>query len=137
MIDKEIIQTKIKNIENYLKELEPILALPNREIASHYEKLRTVERDFQLIVDTVIDINSHIIAANKLPISDDYQQTFTILAQNGFISPTLSEQIAPVTGLRNLIVHKYGEVDMERFFNALRKNTGQFNSYISEIEKLL
>ena len=30
MIDKEIIQTKIKNIENYLKELEPILALPNR-----------------------------------------------------------------------------------------------------------
>ncbi|KKP88218.1 MAG: hypothetical protein UR93_C0019G0013 [Berkelbacteria bacterium GW2011_GWA2_35_9] len=110
---------------------------PNREIASHYEKLRTVERDFQLIVDTVIDINSHIIAANKLPISDDYQQTFTILAQNGFISPTLSEQIAPVTGLRNLIVHKYGEVDMERFFNALRKNTGQFNSYISEIEKLL
>lgn len=137
MIDEEIIQAKIKDIENYLKELEPILELPNREIASHYEKLRTVERDFQLIVDTILDINSHIISANKLPISDDYQQTFTILAQNKFISPALSEKIAPVTGLRNLIVHKYGEVDMERFFNALRGNIGQFNDYIEEIEKLL
>lgn len=137
MIDKEIISAKIKDIENYLKELEPILALPNREIASHYEKLRTVERDFQLIVDTILDINSHIIAANKLPISDDYQQTFVILAQKNILSPVLAEKIAPVTGLRNLIVHKYGEVDMERFFNALKDNIYQFDEYVEEIKKLI
>lgn len=137
MIDKEIIKAKIKDIENYLKELEPILALPNRDIASHYEKLRTVERDFQLIVDTILDINSHIIAVNKLPISDDYQHTFVILAQYKFISPILAEKIAPVAGMRNLIVHKYGEVDMERFFNALKNNFYQFDNYIEEIEKLI
>jgi len=137
MIDKEIIKAKIKDIENYLKELEPILKLSNSEIASSYEKLRTTERDFQLIVDTILDINSHIIAVNKLPISDDYQQTFMILAQHKILSPKLAEKIAPVAGMRNLIVHKYGEVDMERFFNALKNNLYQFDEYIEEIEKLL
>lgn len=137
MIDKEIIKTKIKDIENYLKELKPILKLENREIASHYEKLRTIERDFQLIVDTILDINSHIIAAKKLSISDDYQHTFVVLAQNGILSSKLTEKIAPVAGLRNLIVHKYGEVDMDRFFNALKENVYQFNQYIEEIGKLL
>lgn len=137
MLDKEIIKSKINDIENYLKELEPILQLSNVEIASSYEKLRTVERDFQLIVDTIIDINSHIIAANKLKLSDDYQQTFIILAQNKLISSQMAEKIAPVTGLRNLIVHKYDEVDMDRFFNALKNNLYQFDEYISEIEMLI
>lgn len=137
MIDSEIIKTKLKDVENYLKELEPILKLKNHEIASRYEKLRTVERDFQLIVDTILSINSHIIASKKLPISDNYQHTFVVLSQNKILSSELTEKIAPIAGLRNLIVHKYGDVDTDRFFNNLRNNIYQIDDYINEITSLL
>lgn len=137
MLDQEIIRAKIKDIQNYLGELRPLLKLPEFEIIADHLKLRTVERDFQLIVDTMIDINTHLIAANKFFLPDDYQNTFVVLAQNKILDPELSRKIAPVVGLRNKVVHKYGNVDMKKMINDLKIGSSQFKDYILEIKKLL
>jgi len=111
MIDKNLVKEKIKNTQIYLGEIKHILPLSVGEILSNIEKLRTLERDFQLIVDEIIDINIHFIRELNLKSPDDFQGTFSILAENKIIPMDFALKIAPAVGQRNRIVHRYETVD--------------------------
>jgi len=102
MIDKELIKNKIEDIQGYFTELNPILKHASREIIEDNLKIHTVERLFQLIVDTTIDINTHIIVCSDFVIPNDYQSTFIVLAKNKIIPMDFALKIAPSVGLRNL-----------------------------------
>ncbi|HCQ92039.1 MAG TPA: hypothetical protein DIU16_01565, partial [Candidatus Vogelbacteria bacterium] len=39
-------------------------------------------------------------------------------------------EIAPSVGLRNLIVHKYGNVDMKRMVDDIKNNIGDYLQYL-------
>jgi len=80
MLNKDLVKTKIRSIQEYLSEVEPILSLPKEEIISNIEKLRTLERNFQLIVDAMLDVNIHFIRELELGSPDALKSTFLILA---------------------------------------------------------
>lgn len=136
-IDREILTAKCNDLRTYFIELRPLLALPANDILHDHLKLRTIERDFQLLVDTMLDINSHLITAHNLPVPDTYQNTFTVLAQHSLLSKELALQLAPIVGLRNKIVHKYGEIDLKQFLADLREGSQQFETYRKEIQRFL
>jgi len=106
MIDKELVKNKMADVQGYFKELQPILKEDSRDIIENNLKLHTVERLFQLIVDTAISINTHIIAESDFNIPEDYQSTFIVLGENKVLPMSFAIKIAPSVGLRNLIVHK-------------------------------
>lgn len=137
MIDKTLITTKLNDVKTYLKEVEPILTLPSHGIVKDYLKLRTLERDFQLIVDTMIEINTHIISRLQLTVGDDYQSTFEILGENKVIPMEFALRIAPVVGLRNKVVHKYGRVDKKQMIEELKAGSKDFRAFIKIVQKFL
>ena len=138
-INRKIVINKINNILAYLKELQPILKLSPDYIKNekNYKELRTLERNFQLIVDTMIEINSHFISKLNLRVPDDYTNTFIILGENKILPYNFTNKIAKVVGLRNKIVHKYDVVDMEKFISDLKKNNYQFGDYAKHINNYL
>lgn len=130
MIDQDLIKGKMADMQNYLQELEPLLSYESRDIIDDNLKLRTVERLFQLIVDTAVDINTHVINESGLSVPDDYQSTFIILAKNKILPMDFAGQIAPSVGLRNLVVHKYGRVDVKRMVDDIKNEIGDYRDYL-------
>ena len=57
----DVIESKIDAIKKYLRILEPVLSTVSIDSLEMY----AVERLFQLIVDSAIDINTHIIGGIK------------------------------------------------------------------------
>lgn len=137
MIDKEVLKNKIKDILVYLSEMEPFLKLSLREIVEDYPKLKTLERNFQLIVDAMVDINTHIITRKNFPPPEDYQSSFVILGENKIIPMDFALKIAPVVGLRNKVVHKYGELDKRKFIADLQNGASDFKEYCRWINEFL
>lgn len=133
MTDLVIIENKLSDLQSYYAELADILKEDSRSIIDDNLKLRSVERLFQLIVDTAIDINTHIIVTSHFPVPDDYQSTFITLAQKDFLSMDFAHTIAPSVGLRNLVVHRYGNVDVKRMVDDIRKEIGQYREYAAHI----
>ncbi len=135
-INKKIVNNKLAHITSYLGELRPILKLDNRHLLAkkNYRDLRTLERVFQLIVDTMIEINSHLIKSLNLSPADDYTNTFIILGENNILPPEFAAQIARTVGLRNKIIHKYDIIDPKKFINDLKDGSGQFQEYIKYIQ---
>lgn len=135
MIDIELIKSKLSDLQGYFMELEPILNEEARTIIENSLKLHTVERLFQLIVDTAVDINTHLISASDFKIPDDYQSTFLILAENRILPMDLAVKIAPSVGLRNLVVHKYGRVDVKKMVDDIKDEIGQYRDYMQHIHQ--
>lgn len=136
-IDKTFILKKLEDIQTYIEELEELYTSPREEVVKNYEKLHTAERLLQLIVDTMIDINNHIIKELSLNPADDFQSTFKTLAQSNVISEDLAQKIAPVVGLRNLIVHRYERLDKDLFVDTLKKEQEDFKNFTKEIYEYL
>lgn len=137
MVDKELIKNKMADIQACFTELEPILKEESRAIIEDNLKLHTTERLFQLIVDTAVDINTHIIAESDMQVPNDYQSTFTTLSEHKIIPMEFAHKIASSVGLRNLIVHKYGKVDLKRLVNDIKEEIGQYLEYLKYINEFL
>jgi uncharacterized protein YutE (UPF0331/DUF86 family) len=139
MVSKEIINSKLANILDYIKELEPILTLEALYLLDkkNYRDLRTLERDFQMIVDTMIEINSHFISKLKLEVPEDYANTFFVLGRSSILPLEFAIKLSKAVGLRNKIVHKYDIIDMKKFIDDLKAGSHQFSDYISYIRKYL
>ena len=128
-LDKNLISKKIELLDGYIRELEPIVMLSEEEILSDSLKYHTAERMFQLVVDEIIDINTHIIRAKVLPPPDDIQGTFAVLGDAQILPKDFTLKVAPVIGLRNAVVHRYEHVSLKRFVHELKRNFSDFKKY--------
>lgn len=137
MIDKDLIKYKMSDIQGYFKELEPILREETDNIIKDSLKIRTVERLFQLIVDTSIDINTHIIIEEDFSVPNDYQSTFITLGENKILPMDFALKIAPSVGLRNLIVHKYDKVNIKRMIDDIKNEISDYLEYLKFINRFL
>lgn len=132
-----LVVEKLNRIVGYLDEAKKILEVPSEAIRSDIEKLRALERVFQLIVDEILDINQHFIKELNLKISDDLEGTFHILGENNILPDDFALKIAPVVGLRNRLVHRYEEIDNKLFVETFQKERSDFEQYIQYISEYL
>jgi len=134
MLNKILVNSKISLIKNYIKEIEGIIFnLGIKEILADYTKLRTLERNFQLVVDEMIDINLYLIKENELAVPSDFQGSFEVLSEAKILPLDFAIRVAPVVGLRNRLVHRYEEIDRKFFIEQVKKDHKDFIKYIKLI----
>lgn len=138
MLDQNFLDKKRHLLMGYLDELEPLIVTYNVEILkSDNVKYHTIERLFQLVVDTMVDINVHILRESNFGAVDDLQSTFKLLGDSGVLDRDFAKKIAPVVGARNMIVHRYEKLDMDLFLNNLKNNFSDFKKYLIQIDGFL
>lgn len=135
--EQAFVVKKLTELKGYIDELQDFLHASDDEILCDSGKIHIAERLLQLIVDTMIDVNQHYIKELRLPVAEDYQSTFRVLGSHNILPNDFAEKLAPVVGLRNIVVHRYEQIDKARFIQLLRKNSDDFLRYCDEIIKKL
>lgn len=132
----EIIIKKLDQISKLLDELERLLDVPLTDFRKNLVNIRAAERNFQLIVDLAIDINTQILLGTGEKTPDTYRQSFNNLGQTNVLSADLANSLSASAGLRNILVHEYDfEEDYEKFYHAVRKFIPLYRTYCQEILK--
>lgn len=132
MFDKELIKRKLVQLTNKLSELEIVAQTPKTEFTKsmiHYEAERLVE----LIVGYAFDINYHFIKELQLNAPLEYKESFKEIGRKGIIDSSLALRIADSAGLRNILVHHYDELDLDRFYDGLSGGIKDYQEYTKEI----
>lgn len=132
-INTQFIEEKLRIISLYFQRMENVLIFSDSDIKDDYLKFHTLERLVQLIVDEMVDINTHIIRYASLRAPDDFQSTFLVLAGNKILSQDLADRLAPIVGLRNRLVHRYEAVDLATLISMARKEKDDIREYVSSI----
>jgi len=137
MLDTALIKQKIRSILTYLDEIAPLIRLPFKEIRQKVYFLRTLERNIQLIVDTAVDINTHIALEKAGKVPQKNVESFLLLKELGIFSESFLKEIAKSAGFRNRIVHEYEKVDPYILFRSVQKFHRLYPDYCRGIIKWL
>jgi len=132
-----LICTKLKVLMKYLSELRELSKNLTLEVyLSSLASRRAIERQMQLIVETGTDVNNMLL--RKLDLEPrDYFNSFIDLAESGVLEMDFALEIAPSTGLRNILVHEYTKIDDVIVFHSISEMKHYYAVYLRKMVEYL
>lgn len=121
------------NIRKNLNRLKGKQGLSSQEFNINEDIQDIVLLNLQVAIQGCIDIATHIISNNDWGVPGSFSGLFDVLAQHGVISEEQKKIMRQMAGLRNLIVHEYVELDMDKVYSVFNNCLPDFNSYLKEI----
>jgi len=129
MDEKEKIARKIRNMKKYVDFLKSYKSIPMGRLEEDYALKSAIERNFQLAIESALDIGEVIISTESYEKPEDYRSVILILGRHGILPHDFAERFARAVGLRNILVHMYEEVDIEKLYDYLQNNLIDFDEY--------
>lgn len=80
-----------------------------------------VKAALELAAQCAIDLALDIVARRALGVPQSYRDAFAMLARAGVIDAALARELEGWAGLRNVLVHVYTALDLDRIHRALRE----------------
>jgi uncharacterized protein YutE (UPF0331/DUF86 family) len=68
---------------------------------------------------------------------DSAREVFGVLAEHGALDAQLASRLARAVSLRNILVHVYVAVDLERLSGVIRNDLGDLRAFAAEAARWL
>ncbi len=126
MVKKEIVAARLERLRSYLKILKTI----QKYDLQHFKKdpfiHGTAERYLQLAIECILAIGNHIIADRGYRKPDTYAEILEVLAEEGVISEELHRKMEGMAAFRNVLVHDYLRLDLDRIYQIVQEQVKNF-----------
>lgn len=119
---------KIQHIFNYIQEL-PI------EPRNELEK-RGIFYSLQTSIEAMIDLIAMVVKDRGIQVKDDNLNISEVVKLRR-LNPELGEKLKKANGLRNIIVHRYNEVDEQIILDSVEEIKTLLINWIDIIEGIL
>ena len=137
MPDRNLIYKKIAEILKQLNYLKKLSWLNEKQLLLEEPQLFLSERVMERLIGAAIDINMHLFSDLTGEVSNTYFNSFLDCARLKVFPVSFAKEIAPSTGLRNILVHEYQELDIKKFHDAMQTALRYFTRYIRYVEKFI
>src|SRR3989338_4033938 len=131
---KEKIVLKFDDVNQYLTELEDILPETEEEYKTNLTRRRACEKTIELAIEGIIDVMAMLVSHLKLGVPQNEDDIIKILEKKKVLSPTLAARIREMKGFRNILVHKYGNIDDSKAYSSLQEELEDFSLFEKEIK---
>ena len=126
------IERRLSELNERLQRLEPLRTRPQSDFEADPYLRDIVERNLEVAAQCCIDICHRIINLENARKPLDYYEAFIILSEIGVLPIDFAKRIAPLAGLRNILVHEYLGIDWNHVYRNLQEiqNLIDFSEYI-------
>ncbi|HJH29802.1 MAG TPA: DUF86 domain-containing protein [Methanosarcinaceae archaeon] len=129
------IASKLELLEEYVSYLREYQYYDMEDMMSDHTLKGAVERYIEVALECMIDIGEMIISREKLKRPDTYRDVFLVLGEHGILPEKFAINLAPAAGFRNVLVHMYSKIDVEKLHYYLENNLEdieQFGKHIAQ-----
>ena len=133
MVDKHLILRKLATLDEYLSQMNEYVKISLKDYADDWKIQRIVERTLQMMIETCLDISSHIISDEKLRVPETYADMFRILVQNSILEEPHLEAFEKMAKFRNIVVYDYEKINPEIVVAILRNSLQDFKEFQASI----
>ncbi|VVB92739.1 Uncharacterised protein [uncultured archaeon] len=137
MDEKEKVSRKLRAMKKYVDFLKEYRSISKEELEKNDMLKAAIERNFQLAIESALDIGEVIISTRDFEKPEDYRDIILILGKQGVLPVDFAQRFSKAAGFRNILVHMYEEVDAGKLQEYLQKNLEDFNEYAKCIAKCL
>lgn len=134
---KKRIVSKLEQIYVYLSELEEFIPKSERAYLQDTRARRACERVLSITIESVLDIVSIIIAEERFGFPESEENIIDVVERKKILSSHLAARIRNMKKFRNVLIHKYGELDNTLVYSFLTENLDDFKLFENEIKKYL
>jgi uncharacterized protein YutE (UPF0331/DUF86 family) len=121
LVKQELIAARLEKLREYLKTLKATQKYDVEQFKADVFVHATAERYLQLAIECLLDVANHVISDQGFRKPDTYAEVFEILAQNRVIPRKLYEEIEGMAAFRNILVHDYLRLDLDRVYHVLQQ----------------
>ena len=136
-MDQLLILRKLRELERYTKELKRLRGKSLEHLRASLATSWAVEHGLQLAIQVTIDVGNHILVSLEEHQIEEYADVIDKLGTRGILPKTFAQQIREMAGFRNLLVHEYAEVDLEKVHGFLKTRLGDFSEFARYIRRYL
>lgn len=133
MVNQNIIKAKINHIKTTLERLEEKQNISIDEFKRNKDLQDIVLHNLQLSIQGCIDIASHIISDEGWAVPDTLSGLFDILLKQKIIPERLNVSLKKMTGFRNIIIHEYQTIDLDKVYKILKEDLKDIYSFLKEV----
>ena len=135
MVDDDVIVDKLRYINRYTDDLKQIRGMSKEDYVEDMVTQRAVERTLMNLVQACIDLAQHIRSAEDLSPTGTAKQEMQALGNADIISRETQEKIEEAIGFRNILAHRYGDIDHEVVFDVLHNDLRWFEQFQQELAR--
>ncbi|ERG93004.1 MAG: hypothetical protein J07HQW1_03057 [Haloquadratum walsbyi J07HQW1] len=136
-MDEEVVATKLDRAHEYTNDLAEMRGLPKEEYVSDVVLQRAVERTLMNLIQSCIDLTQHVRAANGILSGETAKEEIRAPGELEIISRDTQQKIEEAVGFRNVLAHRYGEIDHDVVYEVLHEDLHWFKRFQQEVAQWL
>ncbi len=122
MVDAEVLRRRLDALLDYLGRLEVFRSDDRERFVADRDRHHLAERYLHLAVESALDIANHLIADAGFEAPETYRDAFAILVRHGVLDAALGQRLQSWTGMRNILVHLYLDIDHGLTWDAIQND---------------
>ena len=133
MVDKDLILAKAGSVKRHIDRIKAKSDTDMATFMRDLDRQESIAFNMHLAIQNCMDIAAHIISDEGLGVPGSAGEMFFILQENGFLSADLADRMVKAVGFRNLLVHEYQKIDLQRLHKAADNNVDDLIEYLSAV----
>lgn len=136
-VDREIVYGRFDTIERNLRFLDQYQKYSSDQFIASYKDVQAAKFSLLEIIEACIDIANHIISVKGYPKVEQYRMMFKTLEEEDVLDKDLASRLGDMASFRNLLVHRYGEIDDTRILGIIKDNLNDIKLFMKQIIEFL
>jgi uncharacterized protein YutE (UPF0331/DUF86 family) len=119
----DIILSKLQSLSRCVNRISSKISY---DFLNNLDNQDIVILNLQRAIQISIDIGAIVLKENKIEIPNNRSEIFTLLFENKIISRELADSLKKSVGFRNLAVHQYSKLDLEKVYSLSKSELDIF-----------
>lgn len=132
-LDPSIVQSRLSVMRGLLDDLADVVAAGKLPLAENRMLRHGVERILTQLVVVATAINEHVAGARLQRVATSYRESFDLAEECGLIDKQLRDDLLPSVGMRNILVHEYLEIDLQKVVTAVPLALSCYRRYVQQV----
>ncbi len=132
-VNVEMVREWAREIRESLDKIRAYAAQPDADFFADERNLYTVMHLLLICIEAVAGVCNHLLAKTARRSPASYGECFEGLREAGIIDDTLAGRLIQMARFRNILVHRYWQVQPERVLRYARENLGDFEAFLRSV----
>lgn len=129
----DVLINKTATIERCVRRAREEYAVDPASFATNFTRQDAAILNIQRACEAALDMGQHLIRRERLGVPQSARDVFALLAQGGWIAPTLAEALKRMVGFRNIAVHDYETLQLPITIRIIETHLDEFLDYAANL----
>ncbi len=135
-LDIRKLNARINEIHEAIKEIREYISLPEEKFWEDHRNILAIEQLLLRAIEATGGICLHLAAKKLKKGAESLAHCFEILGES-LIDKKLADSLIKMSRFRNILIHKYWEIDERRIYEYAKNNLEDFENFIKAVNQFL